>query len=234
MTNYSTIQEAFEILDQAGVQYLVLRNYDNLLSPEMYMDGHGDVDLLVADSQQVARLLGAETNRKNQGSLLGDGTHYFINVGGKRVSLDLRHIGDGYYCNEWEQALLDRRVRHQCFWVMAPQDYFYTLVYHAILQKRRLSDEYRGRLLAMARGLGLDADGSERRFIELLQDHMRGSNYYFVYPKDPTVPARFSLVDGRLVRREWGAYWPHLVFQTRVRAIEMLVALKHFIFKRSR
>lgn len=37
------IQSFVDALNNSGVPYLVLRNYENLLSPEIYVDGHGDM-----------------------------------------------------------------------------------------------------------------------------------------------------------------------------------------------
>ena len=54
MKEYRSFQEVINILNASGAPYLVLRNFDNLLEKEMYQDGHGDVDMLVADSRQVA------------------------------------------------------------------------------------------------------------------------------------------------------------------------------------
>ena len=77
----------------------------------MYLDGHGDVDLLCEDSQEIVRLLGAQTDRKDQYPYKGDGIHYYIYVGGERVSLDLRSVGDGYYCEMWEDNLYNQNIR---------------------------------------------------------------------------------------------------------------------------
>ncbi len=225
MTNYDSIQEVFEILNKAGVKYLVLRNYDNLLSPSMYMDGHGDVDLLCADSHELAQAINAETKTH-------DGTHYYIHVGGEYVSLDLRHVGDDYYCEQWESDLLDRREKHECYYVMAAEDYFYTLIYHAILQKTELSDEYRVRLDRMAQDLNITLLGNtEAHFICLLEQHMKEQGYKFVFTVDSCVPARFRLVDSGMVERKMGNYWRHLLFHTRVKIIETLVKIKHAVYK---
>ncbi len=47
---YNSIEEFFSALNAAGINYLVLRNYENLLKPEIYVDGHGDIDLLCDNS----------------------------------------------------------------------------------------------------------------------------------------------------------------------------------------
>ncbi len=225
MSNYNSIQEVFDLLNKSGVEYLVLRNYENILSPEMYVNGHGDVDLLCADSRVLAKVINAEAK-------VNDETHYYIYVAGEQVSLDLRHIGDDYYCMKWEEELLKRKVKQECFYVMNQQDYFYTLIYHAILQKAQLSAEYQQRLTQMAQTLNiLLAGNTEIHFINILQQYMKKNGYVFVYPVDSCVPARFRLVNRDMIKTNWHNYWNHLVFHTRVKIIEILVKIKHAIYK---
>lgn len=230
MTDYQDISEVFNLLNQQGAEYLVLRNYDNLLLPEMYQDGHGDIDMLCADSQQVMRIIQAGTDRKDEPPFRGDGTHYCIYVRGKYVSLDLRHVGDDYYCEQWEKDLLRRRIRRDCFYVMADEDYFYTLVYHAILQKRTFSEEYRQRLSAMAQRLGIGMKRFEESdFLRVLETYMREKGYVFRYSKDRLVPMRFSLVDPSMVSVDRKARWAHKRFEWKIRMIDFLVRVKHFM-----
>lgn len=226
--SYTNISEFFQTLNDAGIRYLVLRNFENLLEPEMYVGGHGDIDLLCDDSQEIVHLIDAKPLTPDKCNLRGDGIHYSIEVNGHSVQLDLRQIGDGYYCQKWEKELLDRRVKHDCFYVMSEEDYFYTLTYHAILQKRSLSDEYRSRLLEMARQLKLTVEEpSEKGLLWLLENYMRDHGYCFTYSQDRRVPNRFNLVDERLVEKNKELQLYHFGFDFLVTTIEWLVKLKH-------
>ena len=93
---FASIQDFFRALNQADVKYLVLRNYESLLEQELYVDGHGDIDMLCEDSQQIVGLVGARPLTPDKDGLCGDGIHYSIIVDGQPVKLDLRHLGDGY------------------------------------------------------------------------------------------------------------------------------------------
>ena len=53
---FGRIEDLFNTLNDAGVKYLVLRNYENLLEPELYVDGHGDINMLCSDSQEIVDL----------------------------------------------------------------------------------------------------------------------------------------------------------------------------------
>ena len=136
---FGRIEDLFNTLNDAGVKYLVLRNYENLLEPELYVDGHGDIDMLCSDSQEIVDLINAHALTQDKPGMRGDGVHYAIEVDGKPVKLDLRHLGDGYYCTKWEKEMLERRIGHNCFYVMNETDYFYSLIYHAVLQKDLLA-----------------------------------------------------------------------------------------------
>ena len=226
--SYNNIIEVFDILNKNQIIYLVLRNYENLLKQEMYLDGHGDVDLLCKDSQEIVRLLDAKTDRKDQYPYKGDGIHYYIYVGGERVSLDLRTVGDGYYCEMWEENLLKNKVFYNGFYVMDEEAYFYTLIYHAILQKPALSEEYMLRLSEMAQRQGIMvADCSEKGFIPILEKYMRKEGYTYTYPIDFMVPARFQLVSRGMIVRNWDRWLRHQLFWSKMRIIEMMVWFKH-------
>lgn len=96
------------------------------------------------------------------------------------MSVDIRSVGDGYYCEEWEDAILKQRVPHECFYVMNEENHFYSLIYHAIFQKSALSDEYRLRLSEMW-GKGLQ---TEEKLIDILENYMVRQGYKYVYCKD--------------------------------------------------
>ena len=226
--HFARVQDFFDTLNQANINYLVLRNYENLLEPELYVDGHGDIDMLCDDSQVIVNLINARPLTEDKPGILGDGVHYAIEVDGKPVQLDLRHVGDGYYCAKWEKEMLEGSVRHDCFYVMNETDYFYSLVYHAVLQKRSLSQEYSSRLLQMSKELGLAvASANEHGYLLLLQEFMRAHGYRFTYSEDHLVPNRFHLVDQGLIDKNYGLRLKHDLYDAKIGIIEWLVKVKH-------
>lgn len=227
---FDNIVDFFNLLNAADINYLVLRNYENLLTPEMYLDGHGDIDLLCEDAFAIVNLIDAQSANSRIKAPGGDGIHYIFFINGQRVSLDLRQVGDGYYCKKWEQDLLDHKVKYECFYVMGDKDYFYTLVYHAILQKRSLSDDYLKRLVEMSNKLSISLDElSQQGLIRLLEKHMRDQGYRFTYSHDRLVPNRFNLVDKSLVDFDFRLWSCHFWFDLNVAVLEWLVKIKHLI-----
>ena len=229
MNGYEDIRKVFNLLNASGADYLVLRNYEMLLSPELFVGDHADIDLLCEDSQKIVQVLDARSTKNAGHSPYGDGIHYYLNISGRNVSFDLRHIGDGYYCEQWQRDLLNRKKYIHCFYVMNDEDYFYTLVYHAILQKRKLSIEYKNRLSAMAAEQGISIEmHNERGFIRLLEKYMKKNGYRFVYSHDYMVPNRFRLVDSEMIEKDYYLRFRHLLFETKVKLIEFLVKIKHW------
>ena len=227
---FDKIEGFFVALNQANINYLVLRNYENLLEPELYVSGHGDIDLLCEDAGSIVRLVEAQPKAPKSLRVKDDGVHYLIFVDGRPVQLDLRQVGDGYYCRRWEKDLLDRRVKHECFYVMNQVDYFYTLAYHAILQKRSFCDDYKVRLSQMSKDLDITVSSQdEHGFLSLLEDHMRDNGYRYTYSADFMVPNRFHLVDNKLIDKNYKLQLKHGSFDMKVKAIQGLVKLKHAI-----
>ena len=232
---FQNIQSFVDSLNDSGVLYLVLRNYENLLSPEIYVDGHGDIDLLCADSRLLAEKVGARKYHNKVKEVCDDGVHYYVFVAGKQVSLDLRSVGDGYYCRKWQQEMLDRRVLKDGFYVMCEQDYLYSLIHHAILQKRSFSNEYRFRLAAMCNELHISMkDDSAQSFIQLLESYMEKHGYTYVYPRDAFVPLNTRYITSSLLEPNASLAFQHWKFAAKVAFIEFLVIVKHLLCRKSR
>ena len=50
--------------------------------------------------------------------------------------LDIRCVGDGYYDKPWEEVMIKNRVKTEGIYVLCKEDYNYSILYHALLQKR--------------------------------------------------------------------------------------------------
>ena len=225
--NYKNITEVLQILNNCGVDYVILRNYENLLSDELYVDGHGDIDILCADSIALAKSIQANKwNPDNE----SDKTHYRIFINGASVSLDLRYVGDGYYCTKWQTHILNNKVFNGSFYIMDEESYFYTLAYHAILQKRVFTEEYQQRLSIMAMNLGISLKNySKEEFVRCLNRYLKDKAYKYTYPIDKYVPLNIKYVDKALLKYDFKLAFRHLCFDSKVTIIELLVRIKHLL-----
>src|SRR5690554_42612 len=232
--NFKNIHQVIARLNSSTVAYAILRNYDNLLEDELYMEGHGDIDLICEDSRKLAPDIGALDHPGHVRNGEGNGTHYIIYINGVEVSLDLRHIGDAYYCEQWERDMLLRRKLHNGFYVLSKEDYFYTLIYHAIFQKDTFSEDYQRRLKKMGEDLGVEIKNNSISFyVNLLEKHMKQHDYHYEYPVDKYVPLKRKYIqDTSLLKFHFSRYIEHVRFETKVKLIEVMVKMKHKILNR--
>ena len=102
--SYNSFTEVIKILHLHNIDYVIMRNFSNLLSDKLYITGHPDIDILCADSIELAKAIKAKQYRQD------DITHYYIFINNNEVSLDLRYIGDGYYPTNWQITILKNKV----------------------------------------------------------------------------------------------------------------------------
>lgn len=197
MTGWKTIEEMFAALHNAKESYIVLRNYEEMDADNFYTSGHADIDFLARDGRRFAQCIHAYPRFTSD-----DGIHYKVLIADTEVVIDVRSVGDGYYDANWERALLHDRVRlDERFYISDKVNYYYSLVYHAILQKKELSEEYLLRLNDMAENLGIQAK-TERDHLFALEKFMKEKGYSYTIPYDIWVPLRQELIDVKMVKRQ--------------------------------
>lgn len=178
---YRSLEEFFYVMNNS-VDYCVLRNFDCL--PEAYtMEGHGDIDLLVENRNHAVRLTSAKQVFPEPWRV-----YYTVSIAGEEIPFDFRHVGDDYYDGLWEQRILgSRKLERGLFYVPDNADLFYSLLYHAYVQKREVKDDYLAVLRSYAGSLGVSFDGSEDSAVALLDGFMRLNGYEYCRPKDDSV-----------------------------------------------
>lgn len=224
--NYRNFIDVITILRQHNINYVILRNYSNLLSDELYISGHADIDILCEDSIALAKAINAIQFSQN------DYTHYYIYIKDKKVSLDLRHLGDGYYPTQWQVDILNNKILHKDgFYVMDNINYFYSLTYHALVQKRNFSKDYQNLLITLSYKIDVNIDSSkiEESLVYYLEKFMMKSGYQYTYAKDKTVTLNKKYISKKLIKKDLKLQFNHFKFDSKVYTIEKLVQLKHFL-----
>lgn len=185
--NYLNINEFFEKLNINSINYVVLRNYENMHEENFFSKGHEDIDLLVRDIDQFIDISGAIPKMWPE-----DKIHLVTFINGQAVPLDVRAEGDGYYDKKWQNAILSNRVQaaNGPWFVMNLKDYYYSLAYHSILQKAALSEEYLSRLNDMASQLGMSCN-TEQDHRQELDAFIISNGYSYSLPEDKSVCLRF-------------------------------------------
>lgn len=147
----------FEVLNQSGCEYVVLRNFDNIIS----LGTGDDVDLLVRDRSAVVRLLNLTPNPM---SLSSASFVHRDDLYGQ--ILDLKEVGDNYLPAEWEARILANRVGLGYFFVPSQEDYTFSLWYHNLFHKKQISHKH---WLALHERLSSDPN-DPGKLIEFLEE----------------------------------------------------------------
>lgn len=186
MKNWEHIEDAFLQLN-AKCEYLILRNFEGFFD-DILIEGHNDIDVLCA----------SRSDRKNMVHILDavprigvdNGIHYKFLYKGKEIALDIRTLGDGYYDRSWQRAMLKKRIYNPIgFYTMDEENYFYSLIYHAIYQKKSLSQEYLARLRAMN---PMVHEAEQIDFEKTLLQFMTKKRYKYTIPYDKYVILCFN------------------------------------------
>ena len=177
------LRDFFTLLNK-NCTYLVLRNWDNIFDENLYSNGHGDIDILCNSLQEFVSLTGAERIHKEKNR-----DNYIISIDNVKVRFDVRWVGDGYYPTEWEQRMLENReLNEQSIFVMNKEDYFYSLAYHALVQKPKLSNEYLYKLnVAFKEIEDTPSDVTERDILVILSNFLIERGFTIDTPNDPGV-----------------------------------------------
>ena len=145
-SGWSTLAEVFKILNGC-MRYAVLRNFENLPDSQLY-GKHSDIDILVDDQWEFELVANVMEVKR--------GFQAFTLVAGEKIQWDVRPVTGAYYKREWMKYMLQRRVfSEKEFFHLAPVDYFYSLLWHAVFQKPHINPDYIPRLLSLAPAAGL-------------------------------------------------------------------------------
>ena len=191
--NWESAEQVFAALNDS-FPYLVIRNYEDFYN-SLLMDNHSDIDLLChkKDRKKIIQLLEAEPRLARD-----DGIHYKFQVASQQVPLDIRYDGDGYYDKNWEREMLRSRVLEpRGFYCMNTNEYFWSLLYHALYHKGPISEEYLSRLEGLKPELfPADQSDLERHLSCFMQQH----RYYYTIAKDPYLWYHFTDFCERRIR----------------------------------
>ena len=180
---WESLEKLFYVINET-VQYVVLRNFETL--PKKYFsEEHGDIDLLVNDLDQLVYITNAiKVHKENYRC------HYKIKIKNDYIYFDFRSVGDNYYDENWQINILKNRVKSiNSFYVPTNEDYFYSLVYHALIHKKRISKDYPSKIENIFKKLE-NYDNSNCNFtyyLQLLEKFLISKGYVIVEPKDQSV-----------------------------------------------
>lgn len=187
--NSNWIEDFFCCINE--IDYVVLRNYEHF-NQEDFLADHPDIDILCRDSSKIVDALSLTPRSKKE-----DKIHYVANIKGLIIPVDLRCVGDGYLDDEWQIDILNQRLPYGKFYIMDKTNYFYSLIYHAYLQKDSVSPDYIKKLDTLAQEIGVHY--TESNAIQLLNAFMQEKGYKYTIPSYIGTIANFKEVDHSMI-----------------------------------
>lgn len=175
---WKSVEQMFYVLNNC-TEYVIMRNYESL-PEELYVTEHNDIDVLCENKIECQYILNVvpvfkESYRVHYYTLLEDE---------KKVFFDLRYVGDNYYCENLEQDMLkNKEYNSKGFYVLNSEYYYYTLLYHAYIQKPKFKKDYQVRLKKMKNNDVCD----QSVVVNILEKWLFNNSYYVSYPFDKSV-----------------------------------------------
>lgn len=177
MKDYYDITGFFDAL--SDVDYTILRNHEVFEYGMISLDEHPDLDILCSDPDFLFAKLKLTCQYHKDGRPFA-----YVNISEKKVLLDLRIVGDGYYDKNWQIDMLKSKVVHKNYNVLDDENYFYSLLYHAFIHKKAMPQDYLPRLNLLAESIGIKADFTKRKdSLLLLELFMTDKNYKYTTNK---------------------------------------------------
>lgn len=200
---YDSIQQFFYVLNNT-INYVVLRNHEPIPN-EYTVEGHGDIDLLVEDKRYAAYLTGAKPVFRQEYR-----TYHIITIAGKEVPFDFRQLGDGYYDSAWQRDILDTKQKlKEVFYAPNNTHQYYSLLYHAYIQKPEVKEDYHSKLKMYGELIGVKYEPNITTSISQLDEFMMLNGYEYIKPTDKSVyyntgnlqQSKIALVNGSCIKR---------------------------------
>lgn len=177
---WKSVKDMFYALNNC-CNYAILRNYESLPN-EIYEQDHNDIDIICDSLDDVKYILNAEPTFEEEYRV-----QYKTKVEDIEVYFDLRHIGDNYYCKEMEKKILEERIYNENgFYTLNLENYFYTLLYHALIQKLDFHEDYKKKLINM-NVEKIELDTSLENYTQILKKWMLKNEFMMVKPNDESV-----------------------------------------------
>lgn len=192
-SGWESLESFFAHLNVHKIKYIVLRNHEDLLKTD-FLKNHPDIDFLCENSVAFLKEAKAFPRVKKK-----DKVHFQVRIGNETVPIDVREVGDDYYDAAWETAMLETRVLYRDFcYIPDPENYYYSLCYHALLQKHSLSEEYRNKLGCLNPAMKNKEEGD---YLKSLEAFMQSKNYCYCYPVDRSAIFRYQAVDAKRIKK---------------------------------
>lgn len=201
VNGFSSLTSLFFLLNN-NIKYCVLRNFENIFF-QPTSSYHNDIDLLVEHKNFIIYLTGATPVFPDYYRVL-----HTITIAHQKTYFDFRYLGDNYYDYKWEKKILNHRIfQENTFFIPNPQNHFFCLLYHALIQKKAIAPDYVTRLISYShqiinQDLGLP---STAKSLEILDKFILQNDYSYTKPADASVYLNLQNITQTQSYQQFGA-----------------------------
>ena len=184
---WKDFKEFFYTLN-ATTDYVVLRGAEDI-QKTIDSEEHGDIDIMVRDYNNTVFIVGGEKHFPQARP------HYLTKIGNKEVYIDLWDIKNHYHDKKWDENILQSRaINDDGISVPSLENYFYMMIYHCLIHKQTVADDYYAKIYDLFVKLGLNKkydiaqyDSPFDLYFQLLETFMKTHHYDFTQPSDNNV-----------------------------------------------
>lgn len=194
---WESLEQLFYVLNNT-VDYVILRGKKEVIS-NCFPDEHRDVDIFLNDFNYFSAI--QIINGVSACSV--ERPHELINIQGYDYFLDMWRLECYYFDWEWSRQILATRQYENKIYVLDADNEFYTLLYHCLIFKGKIADDYRPILEQHRKRLGLEDKDWESILLNFLESHQ----YDITIPLDKSVGLhlegninQFANRHGRLIK----------------------------------
>ena len=184
---WENLDDMFSFVNESS-EYVVLRNYEEIDAMD---ENKSDIDFLTIDIDFSYHINGIKKHKNKFRSA------YSVKIDSKYYSADIRCLGDGYYDIKWIKDIVKNRILYKNrFFIPCPEDEFFSLLYHSLIHKNKMSDKYLKKLISLIEknNLNHDVDLLKTRggSFELLARYMKSKGYKIIRPIDYSVQFNYK------------------------------------------
>lgn len=176
---WDSFEQLFKVL-KLTTHYLVSRNCEYL--PDDFFGNDKDVDVICDNFEDFVAAANVDTGK--------DKFRNFVRVEGQDVIFDIRHPLDNYMDSNWvRDVILRKTLNNRGIFILRDDDQFFTLLYHAIVQKSEVKQKYLKEFEKLSQKLKLDffkvTDISDnKKMANLIEGYLKANNYKYTRPND--------------------------------------------------
>ena len=103
---------------------------------------------------------------------------------------------------------------------MDSENYYYSLLYHALIQKNKIGDDYKKRLKIMANEIDLNI--TNPLSLRTLELYMKEKEYKYTYPINPSGIVNFQYVNKEMIEQNFYRKLQRLFFHCKRQIVSII------------